>query len=138
MAVGLLCPGDGALFGIAHAHIYMSYFPCGWRNLRQDVFWKRTQNSGERRSNDSKEQQPQRASLLGIGDGASLASPLSRSKACIHSYYTRPETAMRQSQSGYFKHGTTGIMKVVNYGLVSFILKAMCVSNYIPARLVNS
>ena len=52
-------------------------------------------------------------SILGIGDGASLASPLSRSKACSHSHYTRPETATRQSQSGYIMHGTPGIMKVV-------------------------
>ena len=33
-------------------------------------------------------QQPQRVSLLGTGDGASLASPLSRSKACSHLHYT--------------------------------------------------
>ena len=69
---------------------------------------RRIQGKGEAMT--PKEQQPQRASLLGIGDGASLASPLSRSKACSHLHYTRPETAMRQSQSGYIKHGTTGIM----------------------------
>ena len=132
------CPGDRALFGIEHVHIYAPYFYHGWGNSRQDVFWKRTQNLGERRSNCSKEQQPQRAGLLGIGDGASLASPLSISKACSHSHYTQLETATQQSHSGYIKHGTTGIMKVVNYGLVNFILIAICVSNYNSARLVNS
>ena len=75
-------------------------------------FWKSAEFRG-RRSNDSKEQQPQRANLLGIGDGASLASPLSRSKACSHSHYTRLEMAMRQSHSDYIKHGTMSIMKVV-------------------------
>ena len=71
------------------------------------------QNIGERRSNDSKEQQLQGASLLGIDDGASLALLLSRSKACNHSHYTRQEMATWQSHSGYIKNGTMGIMKVV-------------------------
>ena len=125
------CPGDGALFGIAHAHIYAPYFPRGWKNSRQDVFWKRTQNSGERQSNDSKEQQPQRASLLGIGDGASLALPLLRSKACSHSHYMRPETATWQSHSGYIKHGTTGIMKVVQLRAGKFYTNSyVCIKLY--------
>ena len=72
----------------------------------------------------------QRASLLGIGDGASLASPLSRLKACSHSHYTRPETATRQSQSGYIKHGTPGIMKVVHLGAGKFYT-----NNYVCIKL---
>ena len=32
--------------------------------------------------------QPQRMSLLETGNGASLASPLTRSKACSHLHYT--------------------------------------------------
>ena len=121
------------MFRIAHVHIYVPYFPHGWKNLRQDVFWKRTKNSGERQSNDhdSKEQQPQRASLLGIGDGASLALPLLRWKACSHSHYTRPETAMQQSHSGYIKHGTMGIMKVVQLQAGKFYTNScVCIKLY--------
>ena len=131
----MLCPGDGALFGIVHTYIYMPYFSRGWGNFRQDVFWKRTQNSGERQSNDSKEQQPQRASLLGIGDGASLASPLLKSKACSHLQYTRPETATWHSHSGYIKHGTTGIMKVVQLRAGKFYANSyVCIKLY-PSKV---
>ena len=58
-------------------------------------------------------QQPQRASALGTGADASLASPLSRSKACSHSYYTRNgyvaiTTGLHQAwHSGYYEGSTT-------------------------------
>ena len=42
-------PGDGALFGIAHAHIYTPYFPPGW-GIQGKVFFgreRRIQGEGE-------------------------------------------------------------------------------------------
>ena len=58
-------------------------------------------------------QQPQRASIVRTGAGISLALPLSRSKACNHSYYTGKgyaTIAIRLPQawhSGYYEGSTT-------------------------------
>ena len=59
----------------------------GW-GTRGKVFFgieHRSQGEGEA---VTPKQQPQRVSTLGTGAGASLASPLSRLKACSQSYYT--------------------------------------------------
>ena len=47
-------PWGGALFGIARAHIYVPYFPCGKGNLRLGFFEIECRILGGRRSNDSK------------------------------------------------------------------------------------
>ena len=58
-------------------------------------------------------QQPQRASTVRTGAGFSLASPLSRSKACNHSHYTGNGYATiaiglpQAWHSGYYEGNTT-------------------------------
>ena len=106
------CPGAGVLFGIARAHFYAPYFPRSWRNSRQGIFGIERRIQGEVEATTPK-QQPQRASLLATGDGAGLASPLSRLKARSHSRYTGngyATIAIRLHQawhSGYYEGSTT-------------------------------
>ena len=90
----------------------MPYFSHGWGSLKQGVFGIEHRSQGEGEAMTPK-QQPQRASTVRTGASVSLASLLSRSKACNHSYYigngyTTIAIGLPQAwHSGYYEGSTT-------------------------------
>ena len=106
--------GWGIVWNSACAYL-RAIFPSWLGELEARCFWNRTQNSGERQSNDSKEQQPQRTSLLGIGDGASVAIALieieSLQSFALHptgNSYTAIAIWLHQAwHNGYYEGSTT-------------------------------